>query len=134
MNQHTVAPRRLARSRREKMVFGVAGGLAQYFDIDPVLVRLGFVLLTLMTGVGLVAYIVLALVMPERHPEDPEPAISSMLEVGRGRQVAGLVLLAVGAMLLAGNFGWLAFFQWDRFWPLILVGFGAFLLVYRHRT
>ncbi len=57
--------KRLYRSRDERMIAGVAGGIAQYFDIDPTLVRLAFVAATLAGGgSGLLAYIVLAIVMP----------------------------------------------------------------------
>jgi len=54
---------RLHRSNN-KMIAGVCGGLAEYFNLDPVLIRLLFVLLALMGGHGLLVYIVLAVVMP----------------------------------------------------------------------
>ena len=58
--------KRLMRSRTEKMWAGVCGGLAEYFDVDPVLVRLVVVVLTLAAPpVGLVGYIVCMIVMPE---------------------------------------------------------------------
>lgn len=60
--------KRLYKSRRSKMVCGVCGGIAEYFNIDPTLVRLAFVLLTFGWGSGLLAYIVAAVVMPE-NPE-----------------------------------------------------------------
>jgi len=56
--------RRLYRSEKDRMIFGVCGGLAEYFDIDPVLVRLIFLLLLIPGGVGLLAYIILAIVTP----------------------------------------------------------------------
>ncbi len=55
---------RLTRSASESMLSGVCGGLAEYFAIDPVLVRLIFVLLTLTTGLGLPVYLLLWLIMP----------------------------------------------------------------------
>lgn len=59
--------KRFMKSRTDKVLSGVCGGTAAYFDWDPTLVRLGWVLLTVVTGVfpGLVAYVVLALVAPE---------------------------------------------------------------------
>ena len=56
--------KRLCKSSGNRQVFGVAGGMAEYLNIDPTLVRLAFVLLTLAGGPGLLLYIVLALVMP----------------------------------------------------------------------
>ncbi|MBN1120487.1 MAG: PspC domain-containing protein [Anaerolineae bacterium] len=57
--------KRFTRSSSDKMIFGVCGGLANYFQIDPTIVRMVFALLFLMEGVGLFAYIILAIVMPE---------------------------------------------------------------------
>ena len=56
--------RRLHRSSTNHMIFGVCGGLAEYFDVDATLVRLIFVVLTLASGWGVLAYIVLAIIMP----------------------------------------------------------------------
>ena len=71
--------KRLYRSRTERMVAGVCGGLAEYFDIDPTIVRLVFVLLALAGGPGLLIYIVMAIVVPEeggssRSWQSSEPA------------------------------------------------------------
>jgi phage shock protein C len=57
--------RKLYRSRNERMIAGVCGGLGEYFNIDPTLIRLLFVFLALAGGPGLVAYIVLLIVVPE---------------------------------------------------------------------
>lgn len=56
---------RLRRSRTEVVIAGVCGGLADYFGVDPVIVRLVFALITLTTGIGFLAYPVLWLVMPK---------------------------------------------------------------------
>ncbi|HWQ15261.1 MAG TPA: PspC domain-containing protein, partial [Roseiflexaceae bacterium] len=55
----------LTRSRSEVVIAGVCGGLAEYFHIDPVIVRLVFVLVTLTSGLGLIVYPVLWMVMPK---------------------------------------------------------------------
>lgn len=58
----------LVRSQNDRMCLGVAGGLAEYTNIDPVIIRLAFVLTTLYAGgVGLLVYLILALLMPEEH-------------------------------------------------------------------
>lgn len=56
--------KRLYRSEREKMICGVCGGIAEYFDVDPTLVRLAWVLFSLAGGCGLLAYIIAAIVIP----------------------------------------------------------------------
>jgi phage shock protein C len=57
--------RRLYRSRTDRMLFGVAGGMADWFDLDPSVVRLVWALLILAAGVGVLLYIVAAIVIPE---------------------------------------------------------------------
>ena len=66
--QHTTMEKKLTRSSSEKKLFGVCGGVAEYFDVDPTLVRVGILALTIFTGLipGLVLYFCMALVMPEK--------------------------------------------------------------------
>jgi phage shock protein C len=63
--------RRILRSRNERMIAGVAGGLAAYFNIDPLIVRLGFALLALMNGVGIMLYLILWLLLPNEDSAAP---------------------------------------------------------------
>ena len=60
--------KRLYKSNENKMVGGVCGGIAEYFDIDLTLVRLGWVLFCALGGSGILAYIIAAIVIP-RRPE-----------------------------------------------------------------
>lgn len=59
------AGKRLFRSRSQRMVGGVAGGIAEYLGVDPTIVRLGFVLTAFFGGAGVVAYVVAWLIIPE---------------------------------------------------------------------
>lgn len=59
------APRRLQRSRKEKVIAGVCGGLAEYFGIDPVIPRLVWVFLALGYGLGILAYLICWIVIPQ---------------------------------------------------------------------
>jgi phage shock protein C len=59
--------KRLYRSETNKMIGGVAGGLGDYFNIDPVLLRLLFVLVVLLGGSGILAYLILWIVVPRRE-------------------------------------------------------------------
>ena len=56
--------KRLYRSRKDKMLAGICGGLAEYFAVDPSLVRIACVLLCLYAGTGLLAYVVAACIIP----------------------------------------------------------------------
>ena len=61
--------KKLYRSRTDKKIAGVCGGLAEYFDIDATIIRLILVALVLMAGTGVLAYIVAALIIPAK-PDD----------------------------------------------------------------
>lgn len=118
------------RSTTDKMVGGVCGGLAQTYNIDPTLVRLGFVALALLGGgAGLLIYLVLWLVMPTIGADSPAERVlvgvtggSTVAGEGRNRTL-GLVLIGVGTLLLAS---WL-----DLSGPvfaLLILGAGWYLL------
>ncbi len=63
-----MSDKRLVRSQDDKMFLGVASGIADYVGIDPVIVRLVFVLLTFFHGWGLILYSVMAIIMPVEEP------------------------------------------------------------------
>ena len=64
------SPKKLYRSDKDKKIAGVCGGIGEYFNIDPTLVRLGAVILGICGG-GLVAYVVAAIIMPEAPKDEP---------------------------------------------------------------
>lgn len=135
MNENTAAPRRFYRSRRDRVLAGVAGGLGQYFGVDPVLFRLIFVAVTFANGFGLLAYIILALVVPNR-PEgeaEPEPVGGPAFNTTRGQEIAGIALIGFGLVLLASTIGVFSIVRWDLVWPVVLIAFGAFLMINRSR-
>ena len=61
-----MSSKRLYKSNSDKKLAGVCGGLAEYFDVDSTIIRLAWVLFTLAGGAGLLAYIIAAIVMPNR--------------------------------------------------------------------
>jgi phage shock protein PspC (stress-responsive transcriptional regulator) len=63
-----MSDKKLMRSQDDRILFGVTGGIAEYLNIDSVLVRLFFVLFALSTGWGFIVYIILAILMPEVKP------------------------------------------------------------------
>jgi len=113
MSEHTVegpAVKRLERSRSDRMLAGVSGGLASYFEIHPAFFRVGFVVLTLLGGSGIVIYLAAALVMPDEGKEDS--VVSAALRNRRddrprrlqtGSQRGELGQRDVGAFQLAGR-------------------------------
>jgi phage shock protein C len=65
--------KRLYRSSRDRVLWGVCGGLGRYFNIDPVIVRVIFVLTIFFGGLGIIAYIVMAIVVPNENSKATEP-------------------------------------------------------------
>ncbi len=63
-------PKRITKSRKDKQVWGVCGGLAKYFNVDPTLVRLVFVVLALSGGPGVLLYIILGIILPDAGDEE----------------------------------------------------------------
>ncbi len=111
------------------MVAGVCGGLAEYLGIDPVLIRLITILLVF-AGIGLPAYIVAWIIIPE-EPRTAEEAVeptevNAELHQRRVKRNTGILLIVVGIVLLIDQF----FPFWDLFklWPLVLVLIGVYLL------
>jgi len=131
---------KLTRSRSDQMIAGVCGGLAEYLDLDPVLVRLAFVVLLFASGVGLPIYIVLWIIMPVGNGETAvyaEPS-TEPLKVnvdngnGNGRVsqpvTIGAILLLLGFYFLFSEIGWLTWLQGGLIWPLIIIAFGFYLI------
>ncbi|HKJ81704.1 MAG TPA: PspC domain-containing protein [Ignavibacteriaceae bacterium] len=131
------------RSRKDKMIGGVCGGIGEYFDIDPTLIRILFVV-GLFMAAGFLAYIVLWIVVPE---EPLIPATSNNTETtgdpgaGTGtlqdenqkptdvprRNRSGIfggIMVILGVLLLIDNF-----VTFHAFWPLVLILIGVGILL-----
>jgi phage shock protein PspC (stress-responsive transcriptional regulator) len=124
--------RRLKKSANDKVLFGVAGGIAEYLDIDPILVRVGFIALLFAGGTSLIVYIVLALVMP--GPDDEPSGDGAGLDLrGSPTQVVGIVIVVVGVLLLLGNLGLLDEFPWEITWPAAIIAIGLLIIFAKAR-
>jgi phage shock protein PspC (stress-responsive transcriptional regulator) len=136
MSEHTHtlengAAKRLERSRSDRMLAGVSGGLARYFDIHPAVFRVGFVVLTLLGGAGILIYLAAALVMPDEGQEDSVATAALRSRRERPWPLIGLALVGVAvASLLARATLWP---HGDAWWLLLLAG-GAILWITRHGT
>jgi phage shock protein C len=133
--------RRLYRSRTDTVIGGVAAGLATYLNTDPALVRVGWVVLALVTnGVGLLAYLVCWVAIPEEPKATAEPVIGADGEPvpvaepvpaerreGRAGVVVGVGLVLLGAWFLVREY--LPPIDWGLLWPVVLIGIGALILV-----
>src|SRR5262245_46347300 len=119
-------PRRLYREPEEKKIAGVCGGLADYFGIDPTLVRLAVVLLALTTGVLLFVYVIAAVVIPERPPSIPRRTVAPIDTTAWSNGTKVVLILAAIAVIGFGDFDW--WFNVPAL-AIALVGVGVWLLV-----
>ena len=69
VREETIMEKKLYKSRTNKKVAGVCGGIGEYFNIDPTLMRLGFVALSFLAGGGLLVYIIAAIIIPDQVDE-----------------------------------------------------------------
>jgi len=140
--------KRLSRSQSDIMVGGVCGGLAKYFAIDPTLVRLIFFLLTVAGGSGVLIYFILWIVMPREDMPDTHNNMTSQEFSRRANQMGqemqqmvqqpnsravqfiGIALVVLGLVYLVQNLHipWLAWFNDQLLWPVLIIAVGALLL------
>jgi phage shock protein PspC (stress-responsive transcriptional regulator) len=132
MSEHTThipEIRRLQRSQSDRMLAGVSGGLARYFEIHPAVFRVGFVVLTLLGGAGILIYAAAALVMPDEGKEDSIATAALRNRRDRPWPLIGLGLLAVaGAILLSRATLWP---DGDAWWLFLIAG-ALILWITRH--
>jgi len=140
MQANSDTPRRLYKSRQNRIIDGICGGISEYFGVDPTIVRLLWVLITLMGGSGFFLYILAMIIMPV-NPEHiggaAQPAVSKPNGSDRKR-FFGVMLILVGVFVLMINLGMLAEFSWWWFsrtvmLPVFLILLGG-LFVYIHTT
>ena len=130
-------PRRLQRSRNDRVLAGVAGGIGAYLGIDPVLVRIGFVLATILgAGLGILLYVIGAAVM-SLAPGPPDAAgahAGAALPGAPRRDASTTAALVIGALLIAVGALWLLAVTdvrtppWDAVLALALIVVGGSLL------
>lgn len=117
---------RLHRSRSNRVLAGVCGGIAETYGSDPTAVRLATLVIGLFTGIVpmVVLYVVAALVVPDNGTPVTGEA-RPQAAPGQGALVFGAILILIGIASLANL--WLRV-DWGQVWPLVLVGLGAVIL------
>ncbi len=116
--------RRLYRSRANRMLAGVCGGIAEYYRSDARAIRLLTVLLALFTGIFpmLFVYLFAAVLLPDDGAEVPADARAGAVQLGL---LVGALLIVAGAAGIATV--WLRV-SWDAVWPVALIGLGVLTL------
>ena len=149
---------RLTRSRKDRIIFGVCGGLAEYFGVDAVIIRLAFVIFTILEWPGILLYIILAIIIPEAEKEDmtEKQTIDETVEnLGEQLKISGekleekveefgeelfteqpkramwlgAILILLGLFFFLNRLGFLWWLRGDIFLPLVLILLGVWLLI-----
>lgn len=139
--------KRLYRSSKSKVFGGVAGGIAEYFDIDPIIIRILFLVIALAGGGGAIVYLIMWIAIP-LEPFAPFTMNSSapfsenasqegtentstdftktVTDPKRGGLIGGIILISLGLMFFAGRV--LPNINFHQLWPLVLVVIGGILI------
>jgi len=146
--------KKLYRSSTNKVIFGVCAGLAEYFDLDPIIIRALFILFALMGGGAVILYIILTLIIPSdnstvksgqefkeladtlgtKAQEIVSEFKSEKSSTGHSRNFLGLLIILVGVFFLLKEllpwpmYYYFPWFHWNIFWPFIIILIGAFIL------
>lgn len=142
--------KKLYRSRQNRMLGGVCGGIAEYFNIDPVIVRVVAVAFFFMGGSALLAYIIGLIIIPNepfdlavpgKQADSPAaaPAAAPVAAAASSNNslplVLGVVLIFIGVVFLLHNIPFFNPFYWrawhfarNFFWPSLLIAFGVYII------
>ncbi|MCK4595347.1 PspC domain-containing protein [candidate division WOR-3 bacterium] len=117
--------KRLYRSKKDKLIGGVCGGIGEYFNVDSVLIRVLLLLFTFLGGAGVLAYIIAWIVIPSQEDVKKGRSKEEVTEENdRGAFWGGIVLVVIGLILILFT---LRTF-WIKIMPLVLIAIGIILI------
>jgi phage shock protein C len=125
----------LYRSRENKVFGGVAGGMAEYFDVDPVLIRIAWVIGIFTFGLGFLAYIILMFIMPKKPYEvitNEDGTLSSFSDSDlkpnrkQNKLTFGIILIVIGVLFFINNM--IPQLPFHLLWPVALIVIGAMII------
>lgn len=133
--------KKLYRSRKDKIIGGVCGGLGKYFEVDPVLIRVLFIFLAFFHGSGLILYLLLLIIVPQEPivfdqeidetkldkevQSEPVP-VETPVKKTDAKKIFGIILLVLGTIFLLDNL--FPAFDLEIIFPLILIFAGLYLI------
>ena len=149
----------LYRSRADKILFGVCGGLAKYFDLDASLFRVLFVLLSLANGLGIIVYLAMAILVP-LEPGEPAMvnrnekikefaaevgqktrALAEEMNINHGKKIKsrnaiGIVIIVIGVILLLKQVApfMIDWINWRLIWPVLIILLGVYLVFMKSKS
>ncbi|MCT4508640.1 MAG: PspC domain-containing protein [Tepidibacter sp.] len=125
--------KKLYKSLDDRVLAGVCGGLAKYFDIDSTIVRVLWILGFFAGGLGIVAYIICAVIIPqESFSEYNKNKSKSIYEYNKethskNKVLLGIILISIGVFSLIDEY--LYWIDIERLWPIIFIIIGIYIIV-----
>lgn len=138
--------KKLYRSKTDRVIFGICGGLGEYFEVDPLIIRILFILLSFTGGSGIIIYLILAVIIPEANGDKKVKKSDSISETQEKTQelaeeikkngnwlksaknIIGLIIVLIGLNVLfeqVFNYSPLAWINWGIVWGLIIILIGS---------
>lgn len=145
-------PKKLYRSKTDRIIAGVCGGLAEYVNVDPIIIRAAFLALLFYKGFGFIVYIILAIIVPEATGErietDRKEKIQEFAEgiatqaqslaqemkqnqgwLANRRNMFGVVLIVFGLVAIAETLLPYQWMQWELIWPVLVIAIGVYMII-----
>lgn len=145
--QSDATHQRLYRSGKNRYIAGVAGGLGEYFNIDPTIIRIIFVIIALFGGSGILLYLLLWMIMPPAEGTTTFSVANFKSEIKESiyslkthpefknqqnsRFWWGLFILVTGVLILFNNIGLLDNIDFGKYWPILLV-IAGFMIIFNN--
>ncbi|HCL89754.1 MAG TPA: stress-responsive transcriptional regulator [Candidatus Atribacteria bacterium] len=150
---------KLYRSKKDCVIGGVCGGIAEYFDVDPTLVRLLAILIFFFGGSGIIAYIIGWIIIPrnpngntednsenkgeiegkskkgaDKADKKAEENLSEERSKGNSERnkniILGIILIIAGLIFMGSTlFPWITWIAWGTFWPVIIIVVGLVIII-----
>jgi len=137
-------PRKIYRSRTDRLIFGVCGGIAEYYNIETLWVRVVFIFLGITGAIGFIIYVALALLMPldpstvennndRTHvtADQVRDRVKGLAEelradrkIGRRRNLLGLIIVIIGLIAFLNELFPKFWIGWKVLWPVIIILIG----------
>lgn len=147
--------KKLYRSKTNRVIFGVCGGLGEYFEVDPLIIRILFLLLSFSAGTGVIIYLILAVIIPEANGEKKSKKNGDIIEETQGKaqelaeemkkngswlgslkNIIGLIIVLVGLNILfeqVFSYSPFAWINWGIVWGLIIILIGSRIIWGSHK-
>lgn len=120
--------KKLTRSCTNNILGGVCRGLGEYFNIDPVIFRILFLVLLFVFGSGVLLYLIMWIIIPQQQLTFNEPVNNTEPKKTTDSDLlAGITLICLGTIFLLRYFvSWISF---SKLWPILLIAFGIFMII-----